>query len=137
MSTTKSDLRCKLEETTPMLLEHLIKLYLYPNCEYVNHWKQECYNFLHNVSRLKRSNKLPSAKFILDSTININSELIPYYAKGVMKDYAQSLGKPTYDIDKLEQKIFNYYEWLAEMLSKYGRIFRTDCYEKLDELFLE
>ena len=66
MSMSRKDLASRLEETTIPLIEHLIKLYIYPNLsEYVSHWRQEVYEFLHSVSRIKGKNIFPCRNFPL------------------------------------------------------------------------
>ena len=136
MSLPKHEIAARLEETTRTLIRHLIKLQLYGDTSpSANHWRQEIYAILHNVSKIRGSNKLPSQKFILDNTINVNRDLIPAWTRHIVTDYSDDVDQDMQiDVTKLEDKITDYYMWLAAELSEYGDISRTDCYNKLKEL---
>lgn len=136
MSLPKCEIAARLEETTRPLIRHLIKLYLYSDkSSDSNHWRQEVYALLHNVSKLRRVNKLPSTNFILDNTINVNRDLIPSWTKHIISDYSDDADRDmNIDIVALQNSISDYYSWLASELSQYGDISRTECYSKLEEL---
>ena len=136
MSMSRKDLASRLEETTIPLIEHLIKLYIYPNLsEYVSHWRQEVYEFLHSVSRIKGKNTFPSAKFILKNTLDINIDMIQILYEDVVDDYSSEHGTPSsISITTLISRIKEYYEWLSTTLSDRGRVSRSAVYQKLEEL---
>lgn len=132
MSLPRSEIAARLEESTRPLIKHLIKLYLYPNCPAVNHWRHEVYMFLHNVSLIKRSNKLPSSEFILKNTLGLNRRFILVWKEHIEDDYLNEYGYPEdVDEDNLIEMIYNYYTWLADQLSRYGEVSRSDTYRML------
>lgn len=130
---SKSEIGDKLEETTRQLVRHLIKLRLFPFSPEVFHWKQEVYTFLHNVSRIKRSNKFPTSSFILSKTIELNIDMIEVWKDNILKDYQDMRKVDVTDAD-LVDSILSYYKWLADNLSKYGEVSRTDTYNALYKL---
>lgn len=130
----KSDIAAMIEENTRELIQHLIKLWIFPDAKDCNHWKQEVYNFLYRVPRLKRSNKFPSKKFILDNTIVVNKDNISALLRIVITDYKNQYEQKKSEYSTMEEHILLYFDWLAEELSINGKVARNDVYAKLSEL---
>ena len=130
----KSDIAAMIEENTREIIQHLIKLWLYPDAETCNHWKQEVYGFLYRVPRLKGSNKFPSKKFILKNTIDVNRQNITSLLRIVLADYGHSYAQCRQRYATMQTHIEYYFEWLAEELSKHGKVARKSVYSKLSEL---
>lgn len=130
----KSDIAAMIEENTRELIQHLIKLWVFPDAKDCNHWKQEVYNFLYRVPRLKRSNKFPSKKFILNNTIVVNKDNISALLRIVITDYKNQYEQKKSEYSTMEEHILLYFDWLAEELSINGKVARNDVYAKLSEL---
>ena len=130
----KSDIAAMIEENTRELIQHLIKLWVFPDAKDCNHWKQEVYNFLYRVPRLKRSNKFPSKKFILNNTIVVNKDNIAALLRIVITDYKNQYEQKKSEYSTMEERILLYFDWLAEELSINGKVARNDVYAKLSEL---
>ena len=130
----KSDIATMIEENTRELIQHLIKLWVFPDAKDCNHWKQEVYNFLYRVPRLKRSNKFPSKKFILNNTIVVNKDNISALLRIVITDYKNQYEQKKSEYSTMEEHILLYFDWLAEELSINGKVARNDVYAKLSEL---
>lgn len=130
----KSDIAAMIEENTRELIQHLIKLWIFPDAKDCNHWKQEVYNFLYRVPRLKRSNKFPSKKFILNNTIVVNKDNISALLRIVITDYKNQYEQKKSEYSTMEEHILLYFDWLAEELSINGKVARNDVYAKLSEL---
>lgn len=130
MSQSRKDVAAELEQLTRPLVQHLIKLWLYPSSPSANHWKQEVYNLLHNVSRLRGTNKFPTSSFIMKNTIDVNSSSIPIWVEIIQDDY----DKVECSISELVIAVKEYYAWLAKKLSQQGEVSRTAIYNKLSEL---
>lgn len=130
----KSDIAAMIEENTRELIQHLIKLWVFPDAKDCNHWKQEVYNFLYRVPRLKMSNKFPSKKFILDNTIVVNKDNISALLRIVITDYKNQYEQKKSEYSTMEEHILLYFDWLAEELSTDGKVARNDVYAKLSEL---
>lgn len=130
----KSDIAAMIEENTRELIQHLIKLWIFPDAKDCNHWKQEVYNFLYRVPRLKRSNKFPSKKFILDNTIVVNKDNISALLRIVITDYKNQYEQKKSEYSTMEEHVLLYFDWLAEELSINGKVARNDVYAKLSEL---
>lgn len=130
----KSDIAAMIEENTRELIQHLIKLWIFPDAKDCNHWKQEVYNFLYRVPRLKRSNKFPSKKFILNNTIVVNKDNIAALLRIVITDYKNQYEQKKSEYSTMEEHILLYFDWLAEELSINGKVARNDVYAKLSEL---
>ena len=132
-SKNKIDVAADLEEMTRPIIEHLMKLRLFPNTQYCNHWRNEIAGFLFSVPRLKQNNKFPSKEFILNNTIDMNNDSVDNCLDVVQKEYS-SLEIQPFDYDELINDIYSYFDWLAEELSSKGRVAKTDIVSKLEEL---
>ena len=132
MALPKKEIVARLEEVTRPLAQHLIKTLLWPESEYAAHWRQEIYNFLHNVSKLKGSNKFPSAEFIYRHTIGCNTDLISVWYQHIVEDYAASYGEPRCGFD--ECSVTDYFRWIASELSTMGEVSRSAVYRTLTNL---
>lgn len=132
MSLSKSDIGDKLEQGVEKLIEHLIKLYLYPNNVSVNHWRTEVAEKLYKVDSLKHSYKYPDPEFILKHTLQVHKKRIPYLVQCIIDDYG--LPEFIYDISVLTKKIELYFHWLANELSVYGRLSFKNIQNKLEQI---
>lgn len=133
---SRSKIAEDLEANVRSIIRHLIKLWRYPHAAEVNHWRQEVYSFLYEVGRLKGSNKYPSVEFIMKNTYNVNKSDIPKWFNGVSRTYDgkfESLDIRD-DVDLMNKRIKEYFEWLADALSTDGYVFPEDVYSKLKEL---
>ena len=133
-ATKRADLADSLESNVREIIKHLIKLWIYPEDVNVHHWKQEIYNFLHKVPKLRGSKKYPTEAFILKNTIDVNYKDIDHLVYIVMSNH---MNKQIliYDVsDEMKESIVEYFEWLAKNLSTYGEVSRVDLYNKLKRL---
>ena len=132
MSKSRRDVGATLEQGCDELILHLIKLRVFPAADAVFHWRQEVAEKLHRCDTFKGSHKLPSVKFILQNTYQVHESRIDRYIHIVSMDYDEDMH--SYDRDVLKQDIYDYFEWLANELSQYGRVAYQDIYNKLEEL---
>ena len=134
----KVDLASSIEEKTIPTMNALAQLYYFPNSENQNHWRQEVWANFHRISRLKRSNKLPSFDFIMLNTFECNKDQL-----NVVKNFVISKeSKYEPDPDRLNNDsmfrdlVQDYFEWLADRFSQVVQISNDEVYEKLEELGL-
>lgn len=133
---SRSKIAEDLEANVRSIIRHLIKLWRYPYSDSVSHWRQEVYGFLYEVGRLKGSNKYPSSNFIMKNTYEVNKSDISKWLNGVSRVYDnkfESTGIRN-DVDLMNTRIKEYFEWLAATLSVDGYVFPEDVYAKLKEL---
>lgn len=64
----KSDLKDKLESQMRTCMEHLAKLWVFPNSPYDGHWHIEVWNCYAKSAKLNPSNRLPNPKFVYDKS---------------------------------------------------------------------
>lgn len=133
MSTSKSDLGDYFESATRPVIEHLIKLYLYPDNRSVNHWRREVAKFLNSTDTLKGSHKLPSAGFIMKNTFKVHQTSIPAYVKQIVYLYSKPDVDVNKHIDTIVYQIRKYFEWVAGRLSHELQIPFPDIYTYLEE----
>lgn len=124
------------------LIEHMLKLYMMPEHNSRNHWKQEIYAFANKVDKFKSSKKYPSKNQIFDWTyrkvddiLNDRSRmtlLVMNLCQSYGCDMPENLDEMLSTFDAL---CYDYFLWLSDKLSKDGIAFRSDVYSKLDELF--
>lgn len=135
----KDNIKDKLKEKSDDLVYHLVKVFLFPNCEVKPHWCQEIYGFIHSVPKTKNKNKFPDKNFILNNTYEIWGDAIESCIVTAIKDYPNVV--PLFDqhtgLNICETAVREYFEWLSEELSKIGRVASSDVYKKIDKLIEE
>ena len=133
---SRSKIAENLEDNVQPIMLHLIKLWRYPNAVEVSHWRQEVYNFLNRTRRLKGSNKYPSVEFIMKNTYNINKSDISKWFNTISRVYDSDFESSSIrtDVELMNKRIKEYFEWLATELSSEGYVFSKDVYSKLKEL---
>lgn len=133
MSFDRRTLLNRLIKNLDPLMDHLIKLYLFPNTDYTNHWRKEVWNFLNRTPKMP-NNKFPSYKFIyqaISGELDITEQLMYL----VLDEYSKHT--PTrFDAVELESKLDEYFQWLAEKLSTKGVVQSSEVYEELEKLGL-
>ena len=68
MSWTRKDLLTAAQKYASTLIEHLLKIFLYPNHkEFTKGWAEEVYAAFHEVSKMKRTNDYPDPNEISSS----------------------------------------------------------------------
>lgn len=134
MSFDKQTISSNLVSKASPLTDHLIKLYLFSDCEYVNHWRQEVWGFLNKVPKMRHNNKFPSYKFIFDHVSGYcdMTEEIMYQ----MLDKYSMLTPVRLDVDELKSILNSYFEWLSKELASRGVVDPSEVYSKLEELGL-
>ena len=132
MSDKRSEIRNQLKYAGKQVALHLIKLAIYPDAQERNHWKQEIYAFLHDVPRLKKSNKWPEFDIIFDA-LSVYDDIVDNLVLEVYDD-EESLTPSELSAEKLEEMLLTYHAWAAHKLSKNGILRRQDVYNKIDEL---
>lgn len=126
----KGTLLYELERKSESLIKHLVKYFMYPGHISASHWGDEIYAFLNSVSKLKKKNKRPTSKQILQSTWDVYEDSIIEYIPTVVDDYGDS------DIDP--ELVYNncrdYMIWLSNMLSDVGSVSRKACKRELETI---
>ncbi len=121
-----------LEDKTPALLDNLLKLYMYPNHESVQQWRQEVAEYIRTAPKVEPFNKFPKKKDILKNTWYIWEDSFLNWVKALSEDY----GEPTreIDLDELYHSCQQYFEWLANELATIGLVTRKEVCDKLVDL---
>lgn len=130
MSADNKMIKNKLESRTPQIIEHIIKLCLYPNNESVNHWKREVWAAIHVVQKQKRTNKFPSSKFIFEATWGTDGDMLDQFIQIVMSEYS----KVEYDLVSIQSCCIKYFTWLSKKLAAYGFVTNQDASDILDDI---
>ncbi len=60
LSRYNKDIFSKLADSSENVIDHLIKIVLWPNMQEQNHWKKEVWNLIRSVPKLKSSNRFPT-----------------------------------------------------------------------------
>lgn len=130
MSADNKMIRDRLEARTPQIIEHIIKICLYPNNMSINHWKREIWAAIHVVQKQKKTNKFPSSKFIFESTWGIDGDMLDQFIQIVLSEY----GEYETNINGVEECCIQYFRWLSEKLSAYGFVTNQDVSDELDRI---
>lgn len=113
-----------LDHKTDAVIEHLVKLWLFPRYRSVETWMYHTWKGIHSTSKVKKDKYLKQ-KDILSTTWGDNNNLVPIYLehyierhdKGEYKGYIRSNAT---DIKSLNKCMEIYFTKLSEKLSESG-----------------
>lgn len=131
MSQNLKDIRRKLDGASLQVASHIIKLCMYPNSTESNHWKQEVWAILFSVPKRSGTNKFPGKQFILDSTLGIWGDTLDNIVDA-HKGYEEN--QSAMPDTAIIHVVILYFRWLADELSKNGKVRPQPVYDKLKEL---
>lgn len=134
MADTKKEITESIHNKEWMISEHLIKCMLYPKSENINHWKVELYGFVHNVNKVKGTNKYPSYKQLYKWVLNRFEDSLLDRIDGYVSDITRKYGNVEYNKQMLYDKIIEYFKWLLQNLSEKGYVTRQEVSDKIDIL---
>lgn len=127
------DVMKKAEEKAPELMEHFIKLMIFPNSKTCNHWKQEIAAFIHSAPRLKNSKKFPKHKDLMQVLYYVWEDSTDTWISELCIDFPDEYVLPV-SYETVHKCMFEYFDWLCDKLSKNGLVAKQSIYDKLDEL---
>lgn len=132
MSRSRQEVGATIEQGTRELINHLIKLWQYPDSLDIAKWRKEVAEKLNQVDTFKGKHTLPSAQFILDNSWRIWRPKLPNMVQYIIDDY----GQPTTDkgFNLMRDRIDEYFMWLARMLSNDGQVSYAQIYRTLEML---
>lgn len=134
----KTEFSVELSHQGEYAITHLLCIYFWPNTEFVSHWISEVYAALPRVQRLKHNNKLPTTKLIYDKLYGeIEEDFISQFDvyKDVVLGKENELEEPkNLNANKIHDYLDNYFRWLADRLSKEGKVNRIEVENKINEL---
>ena len=141
-----ADNRGKIESSITNLsrpiVVHLIKIYLWRDTTYKNHWISELNGFLNSVPKLKGKNRYPKSKDLYrwlwteSRKENFSKTLYSVIdqvdmGEGEFKDLKRPDGV---DIDKVKMFVEEYMMWISQELSVSGEIMLSEIRSKIDSL---
>ena len=135
MSMKRADLRDYIESHTRQVFIALTQLYLFPSGNRV-HWRKEVWDKFSEMHTMKPTNKLPSAKFILDNSFEIYKNKIPDIIERVIDK--EEMYTPIGNIDDYALRILiqDYFTWLSNYFSQKEMLSKSDVLDELDKLGL-
>lgn len=143
MATSRSELMQDLLNRNPVLLEHLVKFFVYPDNDSQNHWKQEVAGYLDYANRktLKGGKKLKVADLKRTLFKNINDGDISdahSILRAFILDTAVPENYPVFNITPKLDKAFStflqlFLEDFLDILSKKNNYSMEDFYPILDK----
>lgn len=123
----------KAQDKAPELMEHFIKLMIFPYSRNCNHWKQEVASFIHSAPKLKSSKKFPRYKDLMEVLYYGWEDATDNWISELQIDYPNENVLPVkYEI--VHECMFEYFHWLCTKLSTNGFVANQYIYNKLDEL---
>lgn len=123
-----------LIDKTPTVIDHLIKVFLYPDVQEQDHWKREIANTLNTVPVLKSSKQKPKSNFIFENTYGVWKETILERTERIISDMVEV--PIEFDQNNLTSAIEEYFKWLSENLS-FGTLNFNLIYEEINNLKLK
>ena len=131
MSESQAEIYRKVSDKADTILEHIIKLMLYPNSPSCDHWKAEIYAALNRVQKLRNNNKLPKAKLIYKALSSYNDVADNIINQVKQTEDLTPSGMDAYDVVSVAEC---YQRWLSEKLSQEGAVVPNDVFDELNIL---
>ena len=135
MSTSRKEVGARIEDHTPQTIIALAQLYLFTNGNRV-HWRKEVWEKFYSVDRLKGSNKLPDANFILKNSWEVHKDNLDTYLQFAIGKEESYEPRTNVDQSQFYNIVKEYFFWLADILSQKGFVNTIAVRQKLDELGL-
>ena len=132
MSEAQSKIYDKLSSVANQIDMHIIKILLYPESPYVDHWMHEVWSFLNIVGKLKGSNKYPKSAFIKKS-LSIYNDMIDALIQLVW-DSESELTPADVPLSCIKHCLEDYQNWISSELSSHGFVKQSDVKSKLTEI---
>lgn len=136
-----SDMQSQLSSMPTKLITHLMKIYLMPNHTNRNHWKDEIYTFINNVSKLKGTHEYPTPKQIYDWIYKTmqdcftDSAWFDVFITNMCDSYNIQLRGPSIKyLDDFDTICESYFKWLANILGIVGIVKRSAVFAQIDKL---
>ena len=122
----------KIKDQAENTTEHLIKVFLWPNVQEINHWKREVYASLHRAPKLKTNNKFPKYDALMYCTWDTTEDVIYEWSQGIIDGMTET--PIEFEYSSLRSAIHDYYDWLCRNLSSTGLVTPAGVYSKIEEL---
>lgn len=131
----RSKILSRVSTMSAEVVEHLIKIFIYPDKIEVEHWEQEVFAFLHQIPKIK-SGKYPSKDSLMKNSWWVHEDSIFDVCKAVISEYGYEIDFSTVSeaCNFCYNKIYLYFDWLTDCLSVRGRVNRNEVCNKIDEL---
>ncbi|WP_301003261.1 hypothetical protein [uncultured Duncaniella sp.] len=113
-------------------VDHLAKVYLYPDHTARNHWKEEVLAHFSSVSTLKGTNRFPKLKDIYYNGCEGHLDTLSKTVRVFRKEY----GEPTRKckLQTLQMAVQDYFWWASKELNKSGRLIGSEAYQMMDSV---
>lgn len=129
---SKSQLRSDLRAVTKQVINHLIKIFLYPKANEQSHWKQEVAVLLNDIPKLKNSKKYPKADFLYNNTWNVFKETTANRIANIVDMMNEEPIEASYE--DIYNAIQTYFLWICDRLSKSGIVRNDEIYQKIEDI---
>lgn len=127
---SRSQIKSDLRGATKVVMNHLIKIWLYPNVQEQNHWKKEVAQSLNDVPKLKGKNRYPNYKFLMDNTWKIYEDGLYDRIQVIVDSIAET--PIQFDIDDIYSAVHRYFQWICEELSNRGIVKYSEIYNQIE-----
>lgn len=132
MSEAQTEIYRDISNAADQINLHILKILMFPNSPYTDHWMHEIWSFLFRVKKLKGKNSWPKSSFIKKALSTVN-DMIPQYMI-IAADEEENLEPSEVDPNHALSCIEKYQDWISEELSKNGVVKQSDVKAKLKEL---
>lgn len=132
MSEAQTEIYRDIRDASDQIVLHILKVLMFPDSGYVDHWMHGIWAFLFRVKKLKGKNKFPKTDFI-KKAMSTSNDMIPELMSVVL-DLEPELEPTWVDSSEALACIEAYQDWAASELSAHGVISQSDVKSKLKEI---
>lgn len=119
-------------------LTHLMKIQIF-DCDKgkIDHWKHEVYSLFNNISKMQSNNKFPSKQFIYETLWNHYGDRLFTFIDNAQDEEPNEKLKSQLNFTKIALNTKAYFEWIANLLSRQGRVTSQEVYDELWQLGID
>lgn len=129
---TRSQIKSYLRGATKVVMNHLIKVWLYPEVQEQNHWKKEIAQALNDIPKVKGKNKYPDYRFLIQNTWNVYEDSLEDRVDVIISSMKED---PTpFDFENIYRAMSDYFDWICFRLSEKGIVRYSDIYDEIEEI---
>ena len=137
----QKEIKRKLIDITPKIIEHISYIVLSPDNVNRNHWTHEIYAFLHSIDFMRKGKKLPKADFIYSNTFKAREDYLESRAfrEIIVPDLCdeEHIEVPEDLMDaqhNIEMACSFYFSWLSSQLSEDGAVSKASVKDRIDKI---
>ena len=101
----------------------------------IQQWTSEIYSFMPRCWKDQNTNKYPTKDTLMENCYYTWADCLNEWIPVILKNLENKYGPaPDYNIEKVKQAIYEYYDWAFDKFSTKGSLISSEVIEKVQEI---